>query len=176
MGNRKAQLTPTHIALGFLAGGLIALLFTKRGKQVIVQTQNFIMAKMTRGVRNNNPGNIRINPNNKWLGKVTPSRDKAFETFSEYRYGVRAMIKLIQSDIRSGKNTITKLVKEYAPPNENDTNAYVNSVASKSGFTAHQPLIANKETIRKIVTAMSHHENGFEAINDKQFEDGYAIV
>lgn len=35
---------------------------------------------MSRGLRNNNPGNIR-NSSTVWIGEVTPSNDKSFKQF-----------------------------------------------------------------------------------------------
>lgn len=38
------------------------------------------MKKVTRGLRNNNPGNIRINTD-VFQGEITPSKDKSFKQF-----------------------------------------------------------------------------------------------
>ncbi len=57
---------------------------------------NIVKSQLNRGIRNNNPLNIRIS-NNAWTGKVTPSKDKAFETFSHSKYGFRAATKLIRN-------------------------------------------------------------------------------
>ncbi len=42
-----------------------------------------------RGIRINNPLNIRIAAN-AWQGKITPSRDSTFETFKAPQWGFRA--------------------------------------------------------------------------------------
>ena len=93
-------------------------------------------ADLPRGMRNNNPGNLRIS-NNQWQGKVPvwENTDGEFEQFKEYRYGVRAMIKLIQNYIRSGDNTLVTIISRYAPATENDTAAYIRAVAGATGFS-----------------------------------------
>src|SRR5262245_28843201 len=71
-----------------------------------------------RGIRNNNPGNIRLNKNNDWTGKVPADKntDGSFEQFTDYKYGVRALIILLRNYINGGKNTITKVFESFAPP------------------------------------------------------------
>ena len=47
---------------------------------------------MSRGLRNNNPGNIRRD-RDKWQGEIVPSQDQSFKQFSSMAYGYRALIK-----------------------------------------------------------------------------------
>ena len=55
------------------------------------------------GLRNNNPGNLRFT-SIKWVGKVPRAEniDGAFEQFRHLRYGIRAMILDLRSDISKG--------------------------------------------------------------------------
>ena len=53
--------------------------------------------KMTRGIRNNNPLNIRKVPGQRWKGEVLPLRgsgegagDKSFVQFESLEWGLRA--------------------------------------------------------------------------------------
>lgn len=50
----------------------------------------FIMT--ARGLRNNNPGNIRIN-DDLFQGEVRPSKDKSFKQFETMAYGYRADVR-----------------------------------------------------------------------------------
>ncbi len=52
---------------------------------------------MTRGIRNNNPGNIDHNPKNKWQGQLQhdPKIEKRFCRFESPEYGIRALMKLL---------------------------------------------------------------------------------
>jgi len=49
-----------------------------------------------RGLRNNNPGNIRLS-RTVWQGEIRPSRDRSFCQFRTMAYGYRALIKLLQN-------------------------------------------------------------------------------
>ena len=82
---------------------------------------------LPRGIRNNNPLNIRLNPDNRWQGRVPPKHnsDGAFEQFQDPIMGLRAAaVLLIAHYDRRHLDTIRKLVEVWAPPNENDTEAY----------------------------------------------------
>ena len=65
------------------------------------------MAKKTtiipRGIRNNNPLNIRIG--NQWLGERANPNDPAFEQFVAMEYGIRAGFVLLRRYIRHYKRT-----------------------------------------------------------------------
>jgi hypothetical protein len=85
-----------------------------------------VQTMLPRGIRNNNPLNIRLNPDNRWQGKVPPKHnsDGAFEQFEDPIMGLRAAaVLLIAHYDRRHLDTIRKLVEVWAPPNENDTEA-----------------------------------------------------
>lgn len=97
------------------------------------------MQKIPRGIRNNNPLNIRIG--NKWLGEVPAPTDTQFEQFTRMEYGVRAGFRLIKRYIeRYHLNTIKLIVSRWAPPSENKTNTYIASVEKLSGIPADKEL------------------------------------
>lgn len=83
--------------------------------------------KLPRGIRNNNPLNIRIS-NNRWLGKVA-GVDKQFETFSSPEFGIRAAFCIVRTYItRYNVRSVHDLIARYAPASENDVEAYTNQV------------------------------------------------
>lgn len=97
------------------------------------------MQKIPRGIRNNNPLNIRIG--NKWLGEVPCPTDNQFEQFTRMEYGVRAGFLLIKRYIeRYHLNTITLIVSRWAPPSENKTSAYIASVEKLSSIPSYKEL------------------------------------
>lgn len=53
------------------------------------------MAKIARGERNNNPGNIRHG--SKWRGLSIEQADREFCQFVSPEYGIRAIYKLLQT-------------------------------------------------------------------------------
>lgn len=75
---------------------------------------------MSRGLRNNNPGNIRRS-RVRYQGEVRPSRDADFKEFETMAYGYRAMFVLLDTySSRYGLHTIRSMLNRYAPPEEND--------------------------------------------------------
>jgi len=118
--------------------------------------------KLSRGYRNNNPGNIRLT-SEKWKGEVE-SKDTDFKKFKSMPYGYRAIFVLLRTYIFTrGLNTIRKIVSVYAPKNENDTEAYVRAVSVKTGLRADEPIdFQNEQKLIALVAAISKVENGIE--------------
>lgn len=122
------------------------------------------MKKQARGLRNNNPLNIRIN-DDLFRGEIRPSRDKSFKQFETVTYGYRAGFKILRNyHTKYALNTIRKMISRWAPTNENHTENYIRVVAEKSGIPADEPIYPeNREIMIRIVAAMSYVENGVEA-------------
>lgn len=122
------------------------------------------MKSQIRGYLNNNPGNIEKN-NDKFQGEVLPSRDKRFKQFQSMAYGYRAMFVILHTYLtKYQRNTIEKIIKAWAPPNENHTQGYIDSVAKWSGVPKNKLLTEHSvEDYINIVEAMSRMENGIEA-------------
>lgn len=120
---------------------------------------------VSRGLRNKNPGNIR-HDKVKWRGEVVPSQDGAFKQFETMAWGYRAMFQLLNTySWRHGLNTIRKIIGRYAPPNENHTESYINTVARESGVGADVRITpTNSDVMIPIVAAMSRVENGVPAV------------
>ena len=116
---------------------------------------------ISRGYKNCNPGNIRIN-GDKFQGEIIPSQDKEFKQFETMAYGYRAIFKILGNYQRNYKlDTIRKMISRWAPENENDTLAYVMTVSDRSGISPDEPVSAdNREMMVRIVAAMSFVENG----------------
>ncbi len=147
----------------------IALLVRYRLSKRVSETtiQQFGNPSLPRGYRNNNPLNIRIS-SDRWLGKVEPNTDGAFEQFAQPVYGYRAAIKLIQNYIRNRHlTTISQIVSRWAPPSENYTQNYIQHVADTTGIPADATLSpSNKQQITSIVYAMAIRENGPKPMPD----------
>lgn len=116
---------------------------------------------MTRGERNNNWGNIRVSSSNNWLGKTSNAIEKAFEVFTTPEFGLRALIILLNNYVKQGKNTIKEIILTYAPPVENNTTAYINTVAKKVGLGVDTVLNLNdKQQLKKVIQAIVFVELG----------------
>lgn len=119
-----------------------------------------ISSNVPRGVRNNNPLNIRYFPNNNWKGRVTENKkDDSFEEFTEISYGVRAACRLIQVYVtRYHCSTIRSIVYRFAPPTENNTSAYYKYVRDAVGDLAVR--VDDPRFMRRLIGAMWFVENG----------------
>ena len=112
------------------------------------------------GVRNNNPGNLRDSGID-WQGRV--GSNKGFTTFSSVEYGIRALAKDLTSKNKRGLDTLAKYIPVYAPPSENNTNAYLQYMVNATGFQPNQKLSINADTLFKLVKAHIGIENGNSA-------------
>jgi hypothetical protein len=122
-----------------------------------------------RGIKNNNPGNIRKS-DIRWQGKVVGT-DPAFESFSSPEYGIRAMGRILRSYQRDGFDTVAEMIDRWAPPVENNTNAYVNAVAQAIGLAPHDKVdLADRDRLTRLLKAIVHHENGQQPYTDLVFE------
>ena len=111
-----------------------------------------------RGFRNNNPGNIRLSKQ-LWQGEV-PSQDKAFKRFESLELGVRAAALLVLNYQRLYKlDTVEKIINRWAPPNENDTAAYVAGVARACGVTPNEKIEVSRHLV-PMMKSIFRHENG----------------
>ena len=120
-------------------------------------------SSLPRGLRNNNPGNIRKN-SDVFQGEKTSS-DKEFKQFKSMAYGYRAIFKILSNYYRNYKlDTISKMISRWAPENENNTDAYIKAVSDYAGIPADDPINVNdREQMIRIVAGMSKVENGREA-------------
>ena len=128
-----------------------------------------------RGIRNNNPLNIRIG--NVWLGEVRDPTDPNFEQFISMVYGVRAGFVLIRRYIRHYHRTaIPQVIAAWAPSNENNTTAYIDKVCQVSGIERDVQLkYEDEDQMVALVDAMILVECG-QHIQEKVIRDGYRFA
>ena len=120
--------------------------------------------ELPRGLRNNNPGNIRRN-SDVFHGEVNPSRDQQFKQFKTMAHGYRAIFKILSNYYRKYRlTTIRQIIGRWAPENENNTSAYVSLVSSYAGIGPDEQLSFDREQMIRIVAGMSKVENGREAV------------
>lgn len=119
-----------------------------------------------RGIRNNNPGNIRHG--DKWLGLSDKQSDSSFCTFKTPVYGIRAMAKiLLNYQMVYGLKTLAGIIHRWAPPNENDTCSYIDSVAEVLGVAPKEEIdVGNPIVMAKLIKAIIRHENGIQPYAD----------
>lgn len=118
---------------------------------------------ISRGLRINNPGNIRTSTT-PWQGKVTPSRDAAFETFDTPEHGMRAAAKVLLTYFNKHKlDTVTKIISRWAPPSENDTQAYITAVSERTGMPPDAFIdLTDPMLFTVLLMAIIRHEQGLD--------------
>ena len=122
------------------------------------------MGRISRGLRNLNPGNIRRG-NFRYKGECATSTDAEFRQFESIEWGYRAMFVVLHTyATKHHCHTIRTMVSRYAPRSENDTESYIRRVCRRTHLEADTPLdTLDGETMIKIVSAMSEVENGATA-------------
>ena len=99
---------------------------------------------MTRGIRNNNPLNLRHSAD-QWQGARKEQTDKSFVQFESMAYGYRAAWKTLDSYWKHFKQlrqpfTVRAIISRWAPPSENDTDAYVSTVLRLTSLGGNERL------------------------------------
>ena len=132
-------------------------------------------SKVPRGIRNNNPLNIRIG--NRWKGEVTIPTDKQFEQFIDMKWGVRAGFIILRNYIlRYRLKTIPEIISRWAPDNENDTANYIKAVCKFSGFDENYQFDWwSRNDMYTLFHAMCKVENGTD-IEHKDVIQGYGLA
>jgi hypothetical protein len=142
---------------------------------------------LPRGLRNNNPGNLRPSGDD-WKGMIGVQDN--FIVFSDLSWGIRAMATDLANKISNGGlNTITKIVNRYAPASDgNDVAAYIGKamkpvrighISRETGFGPNQDLPVSLDTLQKLVRAMIDHEVGGEfshLVTAGDIEEGIALM
>ena len=145
-------------------------------------------SKLTRGLRNNNPLNIRLSKT-KWLGqiKAVPTREglegseKAFCVFESMAYGWRAAFRLL-CHTYYGKyklRTIRDIIYRWAPLKENNTPAYIRHVSDYTGIWPDRELgdpRTHPVQWLMIGFAMAVMENGTVNINSIPMLKGWEMA
>lgn len=118
-----------------------------------------------RGIRNNNPLNIRKGAN--WKGLSPTQSDKCFCQFESMEFGLRAAFRLLRNYItgfggtRPPRRNVHDIVSQWAPESENNTKAYIQTVCKHTGLDAFQTIDYNdRATMVKLVDAMARVECG----------------
>lgn len=129
-----------------------------------------------RGIRNNNPLNIR--KGNDWQGERQNQTDRAFEEFTSVENGLRAGFIIIRNYIkrRPPVNTPALIVKRWAPPSENATQRYIDTVCKRAILKPDERLtFADKNKLCRLVSAMCFVECG-QTISFGRIENAYALA
>ena len=120
--------------------------------------------RVSRGLRNCNPGNIRLG-SFRYKGEKARSTDLAFRQFESMAWGYRAMFVLLHTYAQKhGCCTLRQMINRYAPPTENFTEGYIRCVANATHLSPDEAISTTDEGVMTaVVAAMSEVENGVSA-------------
>lgn len=120
---------------------------------------------LAHGVRNNNPGNLRANSEYTWRGQIGVDSD-GFVIFDTLANGFRAMYKnLLTYRNRYELYSVSDIIYRWAPPEHNDTAAYIARVSSMLGVKPNEHL--SLAQYPALMVAMARIETGKTySIND----------
>lgn len=147
-----------------------------------------------RGIRLNNPGNIRVG--DKWQGLMDPAnmttaqkREKEFCVFAEPKWGIRALARLlIAYKDKHGLNTVAGIINRWAPPKgksptkgayTQNTSGYIAHVCALTGFGPDEVVdVYRYEVMRPLVEAIMLHENGVKELpyDDLTIREGLRLA
>lgn len=131
---------------------------------------------LTRGERNNNPGNIELGA--QWNGAVTGT-DPRFVVFSMPEYGIRAMATILKTyKNKYGIYTIRNAITRWAPPEDNnDTEGYIRFVANSAQISPTAIIdLANPDIAFRIIKPMIIRENGRVIYADSTIRAGIEMA
>lgn len=129
----------------------------------------------TRGTRNNNPLNI-VKGDKKWDGEIEGS-DPRFCTFATMGSGFRAALLTIRTYMFKHRlHTVERIIKRWAPPVENDTQAYINFVCKQMQTEPNYPFgFHDVLHVTALVRAMALMESGVKGY-DKTILNEYLMI
>jgi len=102
-----------------------------------------------------NPGNLRF------ANQTGAVNENGWAKFSNPQDGIKALESQIMRDAKRGDN-IRTFIEDYAPNNENDTEAYIKHMASTLGVSEDTSLtdIISSQGITAIAKAIAMKEDG----------------
>lgn len=132
--------------------------------------------RMSRGLRNNNPGNLERN-NTAWRGMTEDQTDERFITFSSPEYGIRAMARVLKNyGRRHGLRTIEQIISRWAPASENQTDLYIQHVSQKLAILPTIPLNLDDDALLgRLIRVIIEYENGTIPYDDETITRGVQL-
>ena len=127
--------------------------------------------KLPRGIRNKNPGNIKLGTN--WDGLAAEQTAPTFCIFDEAVMGIRALQRILLTyRFTHKKATIDEIIYRWAPPSENSTDKYVEFVCKKLNKEKDVRLNNSMEDYLPLVKAIIQMENGMQPYDDELLVEG----
>lgn len=126
--------------------------------------------RLPRGIRNNNPGNIREKRSSHWDGQS--GTDGEFAIFTAPVFGIRALARVLMTyEKKHGINTVDGVIRRWAPDSENDTDSYIKHTAKALNVGRGQ-YINVTERLGELIRVIIKHENGEQPYSDDLIKQG----
>lgn len=128
-----------------------------------------------RGIRNNNPGNLNF------VGQEGATREGGeggrFAVFESMQHGVAALYKQLQLYFKRGINTLSSIVKTYAPASDNNNvDSYISALTKATGKGANEVLDSgDTATMARLMKGIVDHENGKGYISSSDIMGGIQL-
>lgn len=148
------------------------------GAALLLGGGGYAVYTMTRGLRDNNPGNIEDDGFTEWEGLATPRNDGVYLVFTDPSYGIRALGRDVSNYVLLDglAPTVTALITRWAPPEENDTASYIADVAGQMGVDPNQTLAIPGGDLLALAKAIISHENGLNPYSDAAIAAALALA
>ncbi|MBR4297898.1 MAG: structural protein P5 [Bacteroidaceae bacterium] len=145
---------------------------------------------LSRGMRNNNPLNIRHSAS-QWQGMRAEQTDRAFVQFTSMVMGYRAAWRTLETyykrfEAERKPFTPRNIIYRWAPPVENDSEAYLRRICHLTTLAGNAPLsrpskiltIDDREKLVSLLAAMTCVENGIkmEAVNKQDIRNALRLA
>ncbi|EPH7550437.1 transglycosylase [Escherichia coli] len=130
-----------------------------------------------RNYRNNNLGNLVFaNQEGAALEAPNAKGEQRFARFNTPEEGIRALANQVSSYYNGTSaaagyqklQTVSSIISKWAPPNENNTNQYIDNVSKYLGVSPNEKIdVSNPEVMTQLVRAIATKEGGNPAVNNE---------
>lgn len=134
--------------------------YAQSGRVYHANNSNIGMGNLTRGLRNNNPGNLNFA---KQKGAVMEAgANGRFAVFPSMLEGVAALDRQLGLYMSRGINTIDAIVKTYAPAaDNNNVSSYSSYLSKTTGLGVNERIDSNNtDAVLKLIRGIINMENG----------------
>jgi hypothetical protein len=110
---------------------------------------------------------------------MTPQQraELRFCVFRDAKWGFRALALDLFTSWTKGRKTVREIVTRFAPPGENDTNAYVDAVCGTLNVSPDEPLHLDDDTqLTALTRAIAVHEAGGWFFSDDDLAQGVQMA
>jgi len=131
-------------------------------------------ASQPRGIRNHNPGNLN------YVGQAGATRETGpngrFAVFQTAEEGLQALAHQLRLYAQRGINSVRAIISKFAPPSENNTQAYISSVSKRLGVDSNTSLDLNDpRVVQGLMDAIIRVENGKNPYSTEQIASASAV-